>query len=322
MANKSTLAQNCVLVRFTTKFWSGIKSDHNLRQHLADSQSADSGSLNVQKYLVGNTHSKMFRRELGRVRNDHYYPLTLPWDDNSHDYYEERVVSGWRLCPNKHFDRLTSEMEQAKVAFFKEVDGFLKDYPNLIEEAKTRLGKAFNEFDYPVEDDLRNKFRFEFETTIVPDESQDIRINASETVVKKLEHDIKQRQIINARNCTKILVDDLLEQGQHLSDKLKSYNPKNKRGGGFFKEGSIKVFKRQVELLPTFNESICGNDSVITKAHQDLVNVVSKLNEADDIRADDDKSSKARQDIAKGIEDAIEPVKSGFFGAFDGGKDD
>ena len=161
MANKSTLAQNCVLVRFTTKFWSGIKSDHNLRQHLADSQSADSGSLNVQKYLVGNTHSKMFRRELGRVRNDHYYPLTLPWDDNSHDYYEERVVSGWRLCPNKHFDRLTSEMEQAKVAFFKEVDGFLKDYPNLIEEAKTRLGKAFNEFDYPVEDDLRNKFRFD-----------------------------------------------------------------------------------------------------------------------------------------------------------------
>ena len=75
-------------------------------------------------------------------------------------------------------------------------------------------------------------------------------------------------------------------------------------------------------MLPTFNESICGNDSVITKAHQDLVNVVSKLNEVDDIRADDDKSSKARQDIAKGIEDAIEPVKSGFFGAFDGGKDD
>ena len=63
---KNTLSENAVLVRFTTKFWSGIKSDKNLRGQLATDVKADEELLNVQKHLLGNSHSKYFRRIINK----------------------------------------------------------------------------------------------------------------------------------------------------------------------------------------------------------------------------------------------------------------
>ncbi len=53
-------------------------------------------------------------------------------------------------------------MDTAKRDFFKEVDAFLESYPQKIEEAKSLLGDAFNESDYPRSWEIRDKFKFVF----------------------------------------------------------------------------------------------------------------------------------------------------------------
>ena len=214
-------------------------------------------------------------------------------------------------------------MEKAKASFWKEVDGFVKDYPMLIERAKEVLGDAFDEDDYPDIDDIRGKFRFDFYVNDVPSlDSGDIRVSASANLVKKLKADTTKLLESNSRACIKDIVDNLIEASGHLSEKLKSYDPKNKRKGGFFKDGSVDLFRNQVKLLPSFNEAICGNDKTIAEAYEKLMVVVGKINAIDDIRADDDKSDKARKEVAQDIDDAIDPVKSGFFDAFKGGEND
>ena len=315
--NKTLLSEKAVLVRFTTKHWSGIKSDNNLRTKLADDTKADSDLLNVQKHLVGNAHSKYFRRIINKVRNDFYYPMTLPWDDNSTDV-DDKVVSGWRLCPNTQLDNLSEAMDTAKRDFFKEVDAFLESYPQKIEEAKSLLGDAFNESDYPKSWEIRDKFKFDFETNLISQYGSDLRLDVSETMRKKIENDVENRIKNNVATQTRVIVDALVEQVSHLADKLKSYDPKDVKKGGFFKDSSVDKLRQAIQVLPSFNDSVFGNDDDIAKAHTDLVAVMSKIDSVDSLR-DQSASGKSKRDqVASDLEKAIDPLKDDFLGKLGG----
>tara|TARA_B100000519_G_C14224500_1_gene429306 strand:+ start:463 stop:1431 length:969 start_codon:yes stop_codon:yes gene_type:complete len=315
--NKTLLSEKAVLVRFTTKFWSGIKSDKNLRTKLADDTKADSDLLNVQKHLVGNAHSKYFRRIINKVRNDFYYPMTLAWDDNSTDV-DGKVVSGWRLCPNTQLDNLSEAMDTAKRDFFKEVDAFLESYPQKIEEAKSLLGDAFNESDYPKSWEIRDKFKFDFETNLISQYGSDLRLDVSETMRKKIENDVENRIKNNVATQTRVIVDALVEQVSHLADKLKSYDPKDVKKGGFFKDSSVDKLRQAIQVLPSFNDSVFGNDDDIAKAHTDLVSVMSKIDSVDSLR-DQSASGKSKRDqVASDLEKAIDPLKDDFLGKLGG----
>ena len=157
--NANTLSENATLVRLTTKHPSGIKSDKDLKEGLAIDQKANNDSLHVAKYIFGKETNKYFRRIINQFRNNYFYPLTVPWDDNTSDY-EGKVLSGWRLCPNKELDRLVDKVNEAKNDFQKEVKQFLDNYDNLIYQNKSALGDAFKLSDYPTELEIEKKFRF------------------------------------------------------------------------------------------------------------------------------------------------------------------
>ena len=315
--NKTLLSEKAVLVRFTTKHWSGIKSDRNLRTKLAEDTKANSDLLNVQKHLVGKAHDKYFRRIINKVRNDFYYPMTLPWDDNSTDV-DDKVVSGWRLCPNTQLDNLSEAMDTAKRDFFKEVDAFIKSYPQKIEEAKSLLGDAFNESDYPEDWEIEDKFKFDFETNLISQYGSDLRLDVSETMRNKIENDVENRIKNNVATQTRVIVDALVEQVSHLADKLKSYDPKDVKKGGFFKDSSVDKLRQAIQVLPSFNDSVFGNDDDIAKAHTDLVAVMSKIDSADSLR-DQSASGKSKRDqVASDLEKAIDPLKDDFLGKLGG----
>lgn len=123
---RSPLSETATLVRLTTKFWSGIKTDKGLRVALADDVKADDDRcLHVAKHLVGVNANKQFRRIINKVRNGQFYPLTLAWDDSSTDD-EGKVLSGWRLCPNTRLDDLLAIMSKARDDFSKRLMAFAK----------------------------------------------------------------------------------------------------------------------------------------------------------------------------------------------------
>ena len=318
--NTNTLSENATLVRLTTKFWSGIKTDKLLRDNLADiTNTSDESMLHVAKHLVGFNANKYFRRIINKVRNDRYYPLTLPWDDNSSDD-DNKVVSGWRLCPNSQLDNLQKAVDQARQDFFKEVDEFCKNYPNMIDDAKGVLGHAFNMGDYPPVDDIKDKFKFDFEISLIPSYSNDIRLNVSADLRKRIEQDAEKRLSKNVKTIFQTTVDALVEQVEHISEKLKSYDPTNKQGG-FFKDSSFDKLRKAVEVIPNVNQDVLGNDTDIANAHQSLVAVLSNINSIDSLRDETDIGDAKRKKVADDLDKAIDPLKGGLMKKL-GGKDD
>jgi len=309
--NTNTLSENATLVRFTTKHPSGIKSDKDLRKGLAIDKEANNDSLHVAKYIFGKETNKYFRRIINQFRYNYFYPLTVPWDDNTSDY-DGKVLSGWRLCPNRELDRLMDKANESKSDFQKEVDSFLDNYDNLIEANKYKLGQAFKLSDYPEKDVIATKFRFDFELGTVPQfNTKDVRLNVSEKLRKKIEQDALKRATKNVEAITRTTVDTLLESVEHLADKLKSYDPKTK-GGGFFKNSSFDKLRQFLDTLPSINSDILGNDKTIAEAHQNLVSVFAKINDVDSLRDDDDYTDKKRKQLADDLKDSVDELKGGF----------
>jgi hypothetical protein len=311
--NVNTLSENATLVRLNTKHPSGVKSDKYLKEGLAIDQEALSDSLHVAKYIFGKDTNKYFRRIINQFRNNVYYPLTVPWDYNTSDYETGKVLSGWRLCPNRELDMLMDRVNQAKLDFDKEVKQFINNYDSLIESNRTKLGNAFKLSDYPSVEEIETKFRFDFELGTVPRfDASDIRLNVSKKLRAKIENDAIKRANKNVETIARTTVEALLESVGHLADKLKAYDPTSKQKGGFFKNSSFDKLRSFLDTLPSINADILGNDKMIADAHQRLVSVFASINDVDSLRDESSYGANKRKQIADDLEDSIDELKGGF----------
>jgi len=321
----TTLSENATLVRVALGHPSGIKSDKSLKNGLAEDVNSNADLLNVSKHIFGRNVNKEFRSIINAFRNDFYYPLTLPWSDTSDDN-GVKVGGGWRLCPNSQLEKLQYEVNQAKVIWDREVEGFFKQLPLDIANAKDRLGDAFDEDDYPTDDwdlqRLRDKFIFQFELSPLPTFGSDIRLNVSDELRKRIESDAVNRASTNIKNILVTTVDALVSQVDHLAEKLKAYDPENKQKG-FFNNSSIEKLRQAVETLPSINSDILGNDQSISDAHQQLVSVLASINSVESLRDDTELGESKRKQVAEGLEQSVGGLKGGFLErAFGGKKDD
>jgi len=321
----TTLSENATLVRVALGHPSGIKSDKSLKNGLAEDVNSNADLLNVSKHIFGRNVNKEFRSIINAFRNDFYYPLTLPWSDTSDDN-GVKVGGGWRLCPNSQLEKLQYEVNQAKVIWDREVEGFFKQLPLDIANAKDRLGDAFDEDDYPTDDwdlqRLRDKFIFQFEMSPLPTFGSDIRLNVSDELRKRIESDAVNRASTNIKNILVTTVDALVSQVDHLAEKLKAYDPENKQKG-FFNNSSIEKLRQAVETLPSINSDILGNDQSISDAHQQLVSVLASINSVESLRDDTELGESKRKQVAEGLEQSVGGLKGGFLErAFGGKKDD
>jgi len=322
----TTLSENATLVRVVLGHPSGIKSDKSLKNDLAEDVKSNADLLSVSKHIFGRNVNKEFRSIINGFRNDFYYPLTLPWSDSSDDN-GVKVGSGWRLLPNSNYDKLIAEINSAKLVWDREVEGFFKQLPIDIANAKDRLGDAFNEADYPTDDwdlqRLRDKFIFQYETNVLPSVgNKDIRLNVSDELRQRLERDAVNRASTNIKNILVSTVDALVSQVDHLAEKLKAYDPENKQKG-FFNNSSIEKLRQAVEMLPSVNSDILGNDQAISDAHQQLVRVLASINSVESLRDDTELGESKRKQVAEGLEQSVGGLKGGFLErAFGGKKDD
>ena len=319
----NTLSENATLVRLTAKHPSGLKVDKELRSNLAEDNSVTNAKLlQVSKHIFGTDVNKYFRRILNEFRHRFYYPLTVAWSDNSTDDFGH-TVSGWRLCPNTNLEQLQSEVDNAKTDYFKEVKHFLDNYPDMVAGAKGNLGETFKEEDYPSVERLETKFRFEFEMTVVPQIGDDIRLNVSEKLRKRIENDAVKRANNNIKSVFKTTVEALLEQVDHLATKLKEYNPKGAQKSGFFNKSSFDKLRQAIEVLPAINADILGNDKSINTAHQKLVSVFATINSVENLRDDTEMGEAKRKQVADDLTGAVGGLKGGFIDkAFGGSKND
>tara|TARA_Y100000356_G_scaffold93319_1_gene78776 strand:+ start:788 stop:1771 length:984 start_codon:yes stop_codon:yes gene_type:complete len=124
------------LVKVQTSIWGGKKQDQSLSATVSKSVKGNENSFKVQKCLIDEERIKELRG-LDRQRRNSFNTHVCMWDRE------------WQLLPNQNEDRIKDIWNDFQNQFQDKKDKIISDYPDLIEQAKTDLGSAFNEEDYP-----------------------------------------------------------------------------------------------------------------------------------------------------------------------------
>ncbi len=213
-------------------------------------------------------------------------------------------------------DDLQERMESMENEFYEEAENFLEHYDEFIEVAQGKLGSAFNIEDYPDVNDLRKKFVFNFKIKTIPQvtNADDIRLNVSAKMKQRIQSEAEDTIKHNIKNVFKVTVEALLEQVNHIVEKLKK--------GEQFHARSFDKLRQTVDMLPSINEDILNNDKDIANAHQGLLTVLTSINSFDSLRDDTELGEASRKRVVDDLEKSVDDLKGSFFNKAFGGNDD
>lgn len=157
-----------MLVDLTIKCWDATKHDKKVSAEVEQTHAAhDAGRYS--KRLIDKAHLADLSALASKARNFHYR-FTLPWSDK-----------GQRILPSDLFLEYRQGVANIKAEYFTARDEFLKKYPQLVQDARMRLGTMYDPADYPDVAHLSSSFDMNIEIMPVPD-AFDFRVNVdSET---------------------------------------------------------------------------------------------------------------------------------------------
>lgn len=225
------LTEKAMTVNLTISGWTARKHDRSISKEVEEQHDAhNAGRYN--KLLIAKEHIDKIQKA-GRKIRDFHYDNTLPWGDN-----------GDRLLPTENFQTYGKELAKLKKEYEQTVEEFLNDYPNLIEEARQRLGLMFNERDYPSVSQLRNKYGVK--SLFLPVQEGDFRVALDEEELKRLQQEAFTELRSRLNLATQDLWDRVHDQLTHMFDRLSDEK-------AVFKGSMFKNLQEMVEVVPRLN---------------------------------------------------------------------
>jgi len=268
------ITEKAMLAAVHISIWTAIKHDRKVSRDVANQHGAHQGAGRYNKQLLrGADKLEELRTLAGQIRQ-YFYKITLPWSDE-----------GFRLLPSNFYFDLMARMREFEAGFEQGVDGFLRVYPQYIEQVKPELNGLFREEDYPSADKLRKKFGVKLEVLPIPS-GADFRVQMSAEEQARV-----SREIANVRESlmrgTEDLWRRLREVVSHMVDRLNE--PESR-----FHATLVTNVLDMVEILPRLNvnadpdlnrfaeqvkERLCNHSAKDLKKH-DLLRVTTAADAA------------------------------------------
>lgn len=169
------LQNKSMLVDLTICRWSARAFDKKVSAEVETSHSArDAGRYNKQ--LIDKAHLAEINELASQLRNYHY-SRTHIWTDK-----------GQRLLPSALFMEYRQGLADYKAKFMAAANKFVQAYPQLVQDARVRLGTMYEPADYPQPADIAKMFDIRLEIMPVPD-AHDFRVD----VAKETEAEIREQ---------------------------------------------------------------------------------------------------------------------------------
>ena len=155
------------LVSLTNRRWHGKIKDRKAAKDAAIASNADGEAYEARKRLLVGADEKLkaVHKCIDAARQDHY-AMTLPWSTVGVNDVGKR--QGPRLLPNTRFFDYVQTMGEHKAVMESTLEKFVDAYPTLIAIAQQKLGKAFNQADYPRPEVIEKHFSLEFDFDPIP----------------------------------------------------------------------------------------------------------------------------------------------------------
>lgn len=190
-----------MLVELTIRQWTARKHDRKVSREVDQGHGAqNAGRFNKQ--LIAKDALEKIAKKAGAIREFHY-AHTLPWGNN-----------GQRLLPSSFFMNYTGELRKHCDEFNRLVDAFMVDYPQLVADARSRLGTLYDPADYPPMAAVRSNFSVEFQIFPVPtsgDFRVDVAADERAEITSQIEKATLERQASATKACF-VRVRDVLQR--------------------------------------------------------------------------------------------------------------
>ena len=171
----SKLSGSALIVNLSLSVWTGRKLDKRVSEEVDQAKSTKTRAGNYHKNLLAGS-GKL--EEIGKMANavrTWHYAVTQPWGDNG-----DRVLNMATFVDYKA--RLSEYERQFAVA----VNNFLNEYDTLVAAAAFQLGDLFNREDYPVREQIVEKFGFRYAFTPLPT-AGDFRVDIGEEGLREMQ---------------------------------------------------------------------------------------------------------------------------------------
>jgi hypothetical protein len=176
-----SIAASAVLVSLNISVWPATKIDREVTDQVNNDALATHDASQTKKNLFAGTHLRKNIEKFAAKCRVINLKLTLPWADK-----------GDRLLATKLFMDHKAFINQAEAEFNGLCNMFFAEYPQLVVDAPTRLGKLYKAEDYPPLEEVRAKFGFRYVYSPLP-EAGDFRLDVNREELESIKASYEQQ---------------------------------------------------------------------------------------------------------------------------------
>ena len=328
MARKSNkLYDNVVVIQARIKVPSQSKKDVGLSEQLCQQTGADSQSLRVRKDLLRLRAATKFRDKCRKILREE----CVPWSTSRINEEGVKKEDPLWACSGRKIASVADQLQECRENFFDAVRLMCDNYEGLIEEAKGRLGTAFNPDEFPTVEEFESRFTWEVEITPLLDLTNlenDFRVKLPEKLAEEqiaiMNKNARQR-VTNAVDAAKKRVAALIigdNKNPGIVTKLRAFSPDedDARKGNTFRDKIIyEKFDETREWVDGVNEF--ADDDDLTELLVRMDQFTAKVRPIDPSKIRKDKAM--REKVIQGLTavmDATGEIRSAPSGAGSKGK--
>lgn len=207
----------------------------------------------------------------------------------------------WRILPNpnmqKTIDTNNAFKEEAKVY----EDEFILKLPEIINEAKAKLGTAFDEADYPTAEQIKEQFTWRLDMQPIPDTSSDFRIGLTKEDEEKLRQMMEAEYKDKIQDTSRDVMARVMPKVERLKDRMDTYfKDDDGKSHNYFRDGLIDNMREVAGIVSMFNVT---DDPAWDRLSSDILTSLAKYS-PQALRND----SSLRREVSRSAEKIIKDV--------------
>lgn len=275
----NALQERAMLVNLSISSWTASKKDNKASESVKSQNAAASKAGWFNKRLIDPAALQPIGKMEGRIR-DFHYRFTLAWGDN-----------GDRVLPGAAFMEYTDGLRKLKSEFEDEVHLFKRNYPQLVQDARTMLGSMYDPGDYPDANTIMARFDVRTSFSPVPD-AADFRVDVGQEAIDEIKASI-------TANVESRLVGAARECWVRLEEVVRAMRDKLVDEKAVFRDSLVENIRTVAQVLPKLNIMNDANLDITL----DAVRVYLLVN-PDDLR----KSLKLRRATMEHADDILKDI--------------
>lgn len=253
MVTAENMFREAALLQLTATCW-------QLDKKLPQSMLADVGNVDFlrgRKLLLAPDSTALIKQHIGKARN-YLRKISLPFP-----------IKGCVLVPKKLIPEIQEHLKEIEWHYNSAVEDFLYWYPQTVKDAKESLGELFDECDYPTQEAVKNKFRFQWRyITIGPSVSRVLPPSIYKEEVKKFRELMEQAR----SEAITALREEFVDLVSNIADKLQNHDDGRPRR---LRDAAVENLK---QFLDNFSSRNIFEDEQLSELVEQCRGIITNTN--------------------------------------------